>query len=231
MEELLPMVFSIRLFGYKFDITSSIFYQWIIIAVLTVLAIWATKDLKKVPDKKQTVVEMLVQTFNSLVKENMGKSYKNFVPYIGTLAIFLLTMNLLGLIGFKPPTLDISVVSAFALITFVIVQANAIQKIGVGHYFLAYFSPFVPMLPLNLLERIMLPVSLTLRLFGNMTASVVIVDLIYNKLGNVAFGLGQLVIPIPFHAYFDAFDGTIQMIIFMMLTMVNIRIVAEGAVD
>jgi F-type H+-transporting ATPase subunit a len=77
----------------------------------------------------------------------------------------------------------------------------------------------------------MLPVSLTLRLFGNMTASVVIVDLIYNKLGNVAFGLGQLVIPIPFHAYFDAFDGTIQMIIFMMLTMVNIRIVAEGAVD
>ena len=225
MEKLVPL-FSIPLFGYRFDVTSSILYQWIIMAVITILAILSTRNLSKIPDKKQTIVELLVQTINSLVKENMGESYKSYIPYIGTLAIFLLAMNLLGLIGLKPPTLDISVVTGLALITFVVVQANAIKRIGLGHYFSAYFTPYAPMLPLNLLERIMLPVSLTLRLFGNITAAVVIMDLIYEKLGNVTWA-AQLAIPIPFHAYFDVFDGTIQMVIFMMLTMINVKIIAE----
>ena len=219
-------LFYLNLFGYKFGVTSSLFIQWVIIGILTILAIVFTRNLKKIPNKKQNVVEILVETFNKLVKENMGEGYAAYVPYIGTLAMFLLLMNLAGLVGLKPPTLDLSVVAGLALITFVLVQANSIIKIGLGHYFLGYFQPYAGMLPLNLIERFMLPVSLTLRLFGNMTAAIVIMDMVYNALGNIAW-VAQLGIPVPLHAYFDVFDGTIQMVIFIMLTMINIRITAE----
>ncbi|OAA86708.1 MULTISPECIES: F0F1 ATP synthase subunit A [Clostridium] len=225
MEKFVPL-FYLNLFGYKFGVTSSLLIQWVIIVILTILAIVFTRDLKKIPNKKQNVVEILVETFNKLVKENMGEGYAAYVPYIGTLAMFLLLMNLAGLVGLKPPTLDLSVVAGLALITFVLVQANGIIKIGLGHYFSAYFQPYAAMLPLNLIERFMLPVSLTLRLFGNMTAAVVIMDMVYNALGNIAW-VAQLGIPVPLHAYFDVFDGTIQMVIFMMLTMINIKITAE----
>lgn len=219
-------LFHVNLFGYDVGITSSLLIQWIAMIIITILAIVFTSNLKKIPDKKQSIVEIVVETFNSLVRENMGEGYSAFVPYIGTLAIFLLFMNLLGLIGVKPPTLDMSVVAGLALITFVVVQANAIKKIGLGHYFGGYFKPFAALVPLNLVERIMLPVSLTLRLFGNMTAAYVVMEMVYGALGHLGW-VAQIGIPVPLHAYFDVFDGTIQMVIFMMLTMVNIKIVAE----
>lgn len=225
MEKFEPL-FYLNLFGYEFGVTSSLLIQWILIVIISVIAIISTRNLKKVPDKKQSIVETVVETFNSLVKENMGEGYSAFVPYIGTLAIFLLSMNLLGLIGIKPPTLDFSVVAGLALISFVVVQVNAIKKIGLGHYFGGYFKPFAALVPLNLIERVMLPVSLTLRLFGNMTAAFVVMEMIYEGLGHLGF-IAQIGIPIPLHAYFDVFDGTIQMVIFMMLTMVNIKIVAD----
>lgn len=225
MEKFEPL-FYLNLLGYKFGVTSSLLIQWILIVIISIIAIVSTRNLKKVPDKKQSVVEIVVETFNSLVRENMGEGYLAFVPYIGTLAIFLLSMNLLGLVGLKPPTLDFSVVAGLALITFVVVQVNAIKKIGGGHYLGGYFKPYAAMLPLNLIERFMLPVSLTLRLFGNMTAAFAIVELIYKALGHLGW-IAQIGIPVPLHAYFDIFDGTIQMVIFMMLTMINIKITAE----
>ncbi len=225
MEKFEPL-FYLNLFGFKFGVTSSLVIQWVVIVIVSLIVILATKNLNKIPDRKQNILEIIVETFNSLVKENMGEGYKAYVPYVGTLAIFLLFLNLMGLIGLKPPTLDFSVVLGLALITFVIVQVNAIKRIGIGHYLKGYVSPYAALLPLNLIERFMLPISLTLRLFGNMTAAVVIMDLIYEGLGHIAW-VAQIGIPIPLHAYFDIFDGTIQMIIFMMLTMINIKIVAE----
>lgn len=225
MEKFHPL-FHLNLFGYEFGVTSSLVTQWVLIVLLSLIAIIATRNLKTVPDKKQTVLEILVGTFNSLVKDNMGEGYDKFVPYIGTLALFLLPMNLMGLFGLKPPTLDLSVVAGLALITFFMVQANAIKRLGAGKYFKGYFTPYAAMLPLNLMERIMLPISLTLRLFGNITAAFTVMEMIYEVLGHVSI-VTQFVIPIPFHAYFDVFDGTIQMIIFMMLTMINIKIIAE----
>ena len=68
----------------------------------------------------------------------------------------------------------------------------------------------------------MLPVSLALRLFGNMLAATILVDLVYEALGNFAIG-----IPIIVHGYFDLFDGTIQMLVFSMLTMIQIKLTAE----
>jgi len=216
------ILFEIPLFGYNIGISESIVIQWVIMIILIVLSIVLTSNLKKVPDKKQTVVEMFVNTVQKVVRENMGESYLGFVPFIGTLVLFILLMNIFGLFGFEPPTREYAVTIGLAAITFIIIQAYAIKKHGLLEYFIGFTKPIVPLLPINIMERVMLPVSLSLRLFGNITAGAVIMGLIYEGLGKFAFA-----IPVPFHFYFDLFDGTIQMVIFVMLTMVNIKLIAE----
>lgn len=207
-------------------ITSSIIVQWIIIILIAILAKVLTSNLKKIPDKKQSVVEMVFEAARNAVRDNMGEEYIAFVPYVGTLAIFILVMNFAPLVAVKAPTEDLSVAVGLALITFVLVQVNAIRKVGLKHYLKAYAEPVVPLLPLNIVERLVLPVSLSLRLFGNLTAGAVVMGMVYSGLSHIAW-FSQLLIPIPLHAFFDLFDGSIQMVVFVMLTMMNIKIIAE----
>ena len=96
-----------------------------------------------------------------------------------------------------------------------------------GHYLLAYTKPLIPLTPINIMERVMLPVSLSLRLFGNILAASIIMKIVYIALGGLLPPITQLIIPVPLHIYFDLFDGGVQMVIFMMLTMINIKVIAE----
>ncbi|MDP4088319.1 MAG: F0F1 ATP synthase subunit A [Bacillota bacterium] len=219
-------LFTINILGLELKINSSIIVQWVIILLLALVSFLLTRNLKKRPDRKQSALEVVYTAIANLVHENMGEGYKNFVPYIGTLALFILLMNVSPLIGVKAPTEELSVTAGIALITFFMVQANAIGKIGVGKYVHGYFNPLAFIMPLNVLERIMLPISLSLRLFGNMSAGAIIMGIVYDKLTAIAWPAG-LVIPVPFHFYFDFFDAVLQMIIFVMLTMVQIKIIAE----
>lgn len=217
---------SVNLFGYNFQITLSLIIQWVIVLGLSLLIAFINISLKKMPDKKQSVIEIFVEFVEKTVEETMGKSFKNFAPFIGTLAIYLLSMNLVGLFGIKPPTTDYSVTLGMSLITFIVIQGYTIKKAGLRHYFTGYAKPLPLLLPINIMERIMLPVSLSLRLFGNMFAATIIMELVYSALSSIAW-VAQLGIPVPLHMYFDLFDGTIQMIIFVMLTMINIVITSE----
>lgn len=226
MEQFSPL-FSIHLGSLKIPITSSVVVQWVIILILAILAKVFTRNMKKLPDKKQNVIEIIVEAVQNLIKDNMGKEYISFVPYVGTLAIYILVLNIAPvIIGVRAPTEDLSVTFGLALITFVLVQFNAIKKTGLKSYFTAYAKPNVVLMPLNLVERIVLPVSLSLRLFGNLTAGAVIIGMVYKGLGNIAW-FSQLLIPIPLHAFFDLFDGSIQMLVFVMLTIMNIKVIAE----
>lgn len=225
MEKILPL-FHIKLLGYNIGIAESILVQWVIIFIVAILSICLTRNLKIIPSKKQNILEIIMDSINNLVRNNMGEDYMAFVPYVGTIAVFLFFMNLTGLIGIKPPTVDYSVALSLALITFFVVQWFAIRKIGLGHYLKGYIQPYAFILPIALIERVMLPVSLSFRLFGNMMAGVVILELAYETLGHLN-GFAQLLMPIPLHLYFDVFDGLIQMVIFVMLTMINIKVIAE----
>ena len=89
-----------------------------------------------------------------------------------------------------------------------------------------YARPYVPMILLNLMELFILPLSLCLRLFGNMLAAAIVVGLVYSGLNSLNWAC-QLVIPIPVHLFFDAFDGIIQTIIFVMLTVMYMKLQAE----
>lgn len=220
-------LFYLRLFGFKIGISEAVVVQWAIILICLILSLIIKFNLKKVPDKKQSIIEMFVEVVNNLVESNMGEGTKVFVPFVGTLIIFLLIMNIAGLFGIEPPTKDFSVTLGLASISFIVIQAYAIKQRGLKEYFLGYARPLALLLPINIMERIMTPVSLSLRLFGNITAATIIMELIYIGLSKTPFGIGQLAIPVPLHFYFDVFDGGLQMLIFVMLTMINIKIIAE----
>lgn len=219
-------LFDISVFGHTYGFSFNIVIQWVIIVLLALVSIYLTRGLKKIPDKKQSVAELFVESLTNFVKDTMGEDYSGFVPYVGGLGIFLLTMNLTGLVGFEPPTMDYSVALGMALTTFLVIQGYTIKKLGVGHYFLGYAKPIAFLLPMNVLERVLLPVSLSLRLFGNMTAAAAIMGIIYSSLGRIGW-FAQIGIPVPLHFYFDLFDGGVQMVVFTMLTMINIKVIAE----
>lgn len=208
------------------DITESIIVQWVIMINLILLAYVSTKNLKKIPSKKQVFAEEVFNFFRKTVIDNMGNDAVNYVPFIGTLGIYLLAMNLVGLFAIKPPTSDYNVALGLAIISFIVIQANAIKKIGIKKYFKGYAEPIAVILPINIVERLVFPISLSLRLFGNIFAATLIMEIIYEGIIKFFFP-AAIGIPIPLHLYFDIFDGGIQTIIFVLLTMVNIKIVEE----
>lgn len=225
METLEP-IWSFGLGPFTVDIAPEVVIQWGIMLLITGLAIWSTKGMKIRPGKKQTVVETLYTTVKDAIVSNMGEKFTDMIPFIGSLFIFLLLMNFIGLIGLPVPTKNFSVTVGLALITFFMVQYYSISRHGLKSYFKGYTYPLALITPINILERVMLPVSLALRLFGNILAATFLVELCYEALGSIGF-IAKLGIPIPLHAYFDIFDGGIQTIIFIMLTMINIKITAE----
>lgn len=225
MESAVP-IFSFKIGSFPVDITQEIIVQWAVILILGISSYFLTRNLKRVPSKKQVVLETLYTTIENLVKNNIGESYLNYIPYVGTLAVYLLVLNLLGIIGIKPPTQNLSVTLGLGLTSFIVINATAIKRNGPIGYVKGLGEPFLLMLPLNIMERVMLPISLALRLFGNMLAATLLVDLIYEALGHVAW-IAQIGAPIIAHGYFDLFDGSIQMLVFTMLTIINIKMTAE----
>lgn len=225
--ELTHPIFSFNIGNLVIDIKPEAIIQLVLVLLIGILAWWATKYLKRRPTgKKQVVVEYIYTTIQNVVNANMGEQYGDMIPFIGTLAVFIVTMNLLGLVGITPVTNNFSVTLALGLISFVVIQGYTMKKIGIGHYFLGYGQPMLMMLPINVIERVMLPVSLSLRLFGNILAASFLVELVYESLDKIAW-IAQIGLPVPLHAYFDIFDGCIQMVIFVMLTMINIKITVE----
>ena len=199
--ELTHPIFSFNIGKLVIDIKPEAIIQLVLVLLIGILAWWATKDLKRRPTgKKQVLVEYIYTTIQNVVNANMGEQYGDMIPFIGTLAVFIVTMNLLGLVGITPVTNNFSVTLALGLISFVVIQGYTMKKIGIGHYFLGYGQPMLMMLPINVIERVMLPVSLSLRLFGNILAASFLVELVYESLDKIAW-IAQIGLPVPLHAY------------------------------
>jgi F-type H+-transporting ATPase subunit a len=221
-----PILFDKDINGFHFIISQSMVIQWGIIILFGIVAFFLTRNLKRIPGKRQTVLETIVVGINGIVVDQMGEKNRDLSSYVGALGFFLLIMNLTGLIGISPPTTDYNIALGLALTTFLMIQAVTIKRVGIFHYFIGYLKPMPFMLPMNILERVLLPVSLSLRLFGNMTAAAVIMEIIYKGLLGINF-FAAIGVPILAHGYFDLFDGGVQMVVFAMLTMVNMKIISE----
>lgn len=237
MEEA-KVLYTFDFLGLKLKLTDqclhSLIIQWTIMALLIIVAVILTRNLKSKPDKKQTVVEMLITWIRDLVDNNMGKEYRKFIPFIGTIGVYLILLNMVGIFAIKPPTANLSTTLGLALISFTVVNGYAMKSNGMTGYLKGLAHPMAFMLPLNIMERGIYLFTLTLRLFGNILVGTIIIELVYDALcgvgssliGNLGFVFG-LGIPIPLHFFFDLFDGAIQTFIFMMLTMANIKMINE----
>lgn len=217
--------FTVNIAGIK--IIAPIIYEWATMIVLIVASILLTRKMStRKPSKIQTMIEMLYAFLEGLVVDNVGEEYSNFVPILGTMFMMLFILDTSGMLGFSEATSNLSVTAGFTIITFCIMHGNAIKKNGVKEYFKGYARPYIPMILLNVMELFILPLSLCLRLFGNMLAAAIVVGLVYSGLNSINWAC-QLVLPIPVHLFFDAFDGVIQTIIFVMLTVMYMKLQAE----
>ena len=208
-----------NLFGQEVYLTTTHVSLLIICVGLILLALVVRlrlKDTDGKPGSLQNAMELVVEMLDGMVHSSMGTKGIPFRNYIGVLFLFILFSNLSGLLGLRPPTADYGVTLALGLITFFIVQINNIRYNKFGA-FTELFQPVPFLFPINFIGEIAVPISLSLRLFGNVLAGTVIMALIYGLLSQVAF-----IWPGALHAYFDVFSGAIQTYVFCMLTMVFI---------
>ena len=227
------IIWQTEIFGIPFSLTESVLLSWILIALVTVLLLWMTQDMKtKAVSKKQIVAEWAVTTIHNLVDDTMGKGNRKFSPYIGSLFTFSILGSLLSLFGLRSITADFSVVLAWALVTFVWVHYTKLRTNGLWGYLKGYASPVFVMLPMNILSEVSLPVSMSIRHFGNIASGAIISSLVYFALTSItkAIGVAFMTIGIPavLSLYFDLFSSFMQAFIFIMLTMVNVANAAEA---
>lgn len=234
------VAFTIPVFG-GINVTETIIIGWAIIIAVWLLCLFLTKDLKRVPEKKrQVLAEMLVTFVNNTVEATMGKQWKKFAPYIGTLLVYAVLGALVSLLGLRSMTSDFNVTLTWALMTFVLITYYKIKTNGLWGYFKGFGQPIPVMLPLNLLSEVATPLSMAFRMFGNVAGGSVITGLLYGGLsflsrvlhisftiGEFSIDLAQLFIPAVLSVYFDLFSGCIQAYIFSMLTMVYVSGAAE----
>lgn len=213
-----------------------IFSIWIVTGLIIGLIFAIHSAVKKadVMSKPRGLVllgVLIVQFFTTITKDNMGaRHYVNYAPYIGTLAIYLFLSNISGLFGLAQPTANYSVTLTLALITFVLIQRAVLKSNGFVKFFTRFFEPYPVFFVMNFFGTIAPLVSMSLRLFGNITGGTIIMLLFYSFTQYVAsffpiIGQFDFIGPLlgPFlHAYFDVFVGFIQMFVFISLTTVFI---------
>lgn len=221
-----------------FRISETVVTSWIIMIALIIASLLLTRNLKIVPTSKvQIMLEYAVITLRNLVRSNMGddveKRMPNMLPYIGSLFLFFVCSNLIGLLGFKSPTTDVDTTLAWALITCFLIYYQGMKAKGPS-YWKGLLEPVPLLLPLNIVSEFARPISLTFRPFGNILGGTVIMGLLYQLLAfisslipNVSIPFLQLIIPVPLHFYFDLFAGFLQAFIFIMLTMVFVSNATE----
>ena len=218
-------LFKYEVFGQELWITNTHVSLLLVVLTLTILSLFANRAIKKadpneVPGTFLNIIEYLVELVDGLTRNNMGeKHYSKFSNYIGTLFAFLIVANLSGLFGLRPPTADYGVTLGLALITFVLIHYNGFKYEKAGHV-TKLFQPIL-LTPINIIGEFATPMSMSLRLFGNILSGTVMMGLLYGLLPKL---LQFFIWPVfgALHAYFDVFSGAIQSYVFCMLTMVFI---------
>lgn len=205
--------FTIPLFG-GIPVSQSCVVTWIIMVVLVVLSIIFTRNLKLVPGRKQMMIESFVGFLRNFFKDQLGEKGMCYFPFLGTMIIYIGFSNIIGLFGFTPPTKDLNVTAALAIMSIVLVEVAGIRAKGVKGWLKSFAKPVAIITPLNVMEIAIRPLSLCMRLFGNVLAAVIIMELLK--------AVVPIVVPLAFSAYFDIFDGFIQAYVFVFLTSLYI---------
>jgi len=211
-----------------FDISNHILSAWLVMVVLVIVAFLATRRMKLVPSGLQNLAEVIVEALIGLIEQVAGPRGRAFAPVIMTLFLFILSANWLGTLPIfeniqvideahhtevpllLSPNSTLNVTGSMAIIVFVLSQIFALKTNGAGGYVKELFIPN----PLHILTEVTRPVSLSLRLFGNIFAGGVLVHTMLGIAPFVTFAFLGL----------ELFVGAVQALIFTMLSLVFLAI-------
>ena len=203
-------IFTIPVLG-GIPVYESIVVTWIIMAVLIIATLLLTRNLKvRNPGKLQCGLEWAVEFLNGFTRDSIGPHWKPFAPYLGTVAIYIAFSNIIGIFGLTPPTKDIGVTAALAVMSMLLIYGAQFRYNGLLGGLKKFAEPMPLLIPINLMEIVIRPLALCMRLFGNVLGAFIIMEMI--KL------LVPAVVPAVLSIYFDLFDGLIQMVVFVFLT-------------
>ena len=193
---------------------------WLVIAILLGVAVLGTSNLQQVPKGLQNFVEAVYEYVAGVAKDQLGEAeYRPWVPYVGTLFLFIFVANWLGaLVPWKlitlpegelaAPTNDINTTVALSLLTSISYFYGGLKMKGLG-FFARYISPTPIFLPINILEDFTKPLSLSFRLFGNILADEIVVS--------VLCLLVPLLVPLPVMCL-GIFASSVQALVFSTLS-------------
>ena len=183
---------------------------------------------------RQLVAEWIVEKTNGLVRENMGKRFMGFAPFVAGIMALSAFSSLMSLVGLRPPTSDMNVVAGWAILVFVLITHYKLKG-GLGPYVKGFFEPVPIFAPFNIIGEFATPVSMSFRHYGNVLSGVVISTLVAYALQGLSklllgwlpgtlgsFPLLQVGLPAILSLYFDIFSGLMQAFIFAMLTMLYV---------
>ena len=189
---------------------------WVIMAVLLVLSLILVRNLKvENPGKKQLLLEAGVDFLRRFFRGILGEDGERYIPYMMTVVVYIGLASVSGIFGVKPPTKDLNVTLALAVMSMFLIEYSGIHKKGLKGFFRSFLDPIPVMLPMNIMEVLIRPTALCFRLFGNILGGFVVMAL-------VEF-VCPAALPVPFSLYFDFFDGFIQAYIFVFLTSMFMR--------
>lgn len=226
-------------------------YTWLVMIILAGIAFVASRNVAMVPRGLQNVVEVTLEQFQSMIDDVIGHEGRPFLPLIATLGLFIFFGNLLGLVpGMNGPTTNLNTTAACALVVFFAYHYIGIRKHGAVTYLQHFMGP-VPlalkplMFVIEIISHLARPLSLTLRLFGNMVGGHILLAIIFflmgldgligwalsgSAVGAVVGGIGgavMVVFTVGFLYPLKILVSILQAFIFVMLTMLYI----SGAVE
>ena len=201
-----------QLFGMQVNM-DTIYYTWLAALIVIIMTFAATRGRALVPSGWQNAMEMVVEALCNQFRDNLGPKYRQVAPILLTLFLFIFVSNQIGLLPtnhlIASPTNDVNTTLGLAIFVSLAIHVLYIKNQGFGHWIKHFFQPFVPFVLVNLIEEISKPVTLAMRLFGNILAGEILLEILYNLVAPV--------VPIIWIA-FSLFVGLIQAYIFTTLS-------------
>lgn len=195
-------------------VTTPVVVTWGLMSAIGFASFIATRFLAIKPTPWQAALELFLGAIEDQIRETMRAAPQPYVPFLGTLFLFILVANWSSLIpGIEPPTAHIETDAALALIVFFAVLYFGIRARGFIGFLKTFAEPSIVMIPLNIVETFTRTFSLLVRLFGNVMSGVFIVAIVLSLAG--------LIVPIPLMAL-DLLTGAVQAYIFTVLATVFI---------
>ncbi|MDX2486710.1 MAG: F0F1 ATP synthase subunit A [Gammaproteobacteria bacterium] len=196
------------------QLTNTVITTWVIMAIICCFAWLVTRRLQISPGRLQTLVEAMVSVIEESIRDIAPQHVQQIMPFIGTLWVFIVIANLIGIIpGMHSPTRDLSATAAIAFLVFLSVHWYGIRIQGLKNYLLHYLKPSPILLPFNLISEVTRTIALAVRLFGNMMSLEMIALLILMVAG--------FLVPVPI-LMLHIVEALVQAYIFGMLALIYV---------